>query len=63
MVPMDNVELQKKRQEHRVVFTATSAHLLTHAYMMIFPSVLILTHSTGLAIDSGTLIIAAIWKI
>lgn len=42
---MDNVELQKKRQEHRVVFTATSAHLLTHAYMMIFPSVLILIAS------------------
>jgi len=30
------------RQEHRIVFVATSAHMLTHAYMMIFPTVLVL---------------------
>ncbi len=30
------------RQEHKVVFVATSAHMLTHAYMMIFPTVLVL---------------------
>lgn len=30
------------RREHRVVFVATSAHMLTHAYMMIFPTVLVL---------------------
>ena len=29
-------------RENRVVFVATSAHLLTHAYMMIFPTVLVL---------------------
>jgi len=30
------------KREHRVVFVATSAHMLTHAYMMIFPAVLVL---------------------
>ncbi|PXF56730.1 MAG: hypothetical protein C4B58_12295 [Deltaproteobacteria bacterium] len=39
---MNSVELQKKRQENKVVFIATSAHMLTHAYMMIFPTVLVL---------------------
>ncbi|MBW2163052.1 MAG: MFS transporter, partial [Deltaproteobacteria bacterium] len=39
---MDSVELQKKRRENKVVFIATSAHMLTHAYMMIFPTVLVL---------------------
>ena len=39
---MDTVKLQKKSREHRVVFVATSAHMLTHAYMMIFPTVLVL---------------------
>ena len=39
---MDTVKLQKARREHKVVFVATSAHLLTHAYMMIFPAVLVL---------------------
>ena len=39
---MDSVRLQKTRREHRVVFVATSAHMLTHAYMMIFPTVLVL---------------------
>jgi MFS family permease len=39
---MDSIELQKKRRENKVVFIATSAHMLTHAYMMIFPTVLVL---------------------
>lgn len=39
---MDTVTVQKARQERRVVFVATSAHMLTHAYMMIFPTVLVL---------------------
>ena len=42
---MDTVKRQKTRQEHRVVFAATSAHMLTHAYMMIFPTVLVLIAS------------------
>ena len=39
---MDNMKHQKAQQEQRVVFSATAAHLLTHAYMMIFPTVLVL---------------------
>ncbi|MHC4636590.1 MAG: MFS transporter [Planctomycetota bacterium] len=35
-------------QEGKVVFTAASAHLLTHAYMMIFPTVLVLIASDPL---------------
>ena len=34
--------MPETRQEHRVVMAATSAHMLTHAYMMIFPAVLVL---------------------
>ena len=30
------------KEDKRVVFVATSAHMLTHAYMMIFPTVLVL---------------------
>ncbi len=33
---------ENKGQEWRIVLVATSAHMLTHAYMMIFPTVLIL---------------------
>jgi MFS family permease len=39
---MDSIELPEKRRENKVVFIATSAHMLTHAYMMIFPTVLVL---------------------
>ena len=39
---MDTLTPQKAELEQRVVFSATSAHLLTHAYMMIFPTVLVL---------------------
>ncbi|MBW2466090.1 MAG: MFS transporter [Deltaproteobacteria bacterium] len=39
---MDNIKQQKAQQERQVVFAATSAHMLTHAYMMIFPTVLVL---------------------
>ena len=39
---MDNIKQQKTQLERRVVFAATSVHMLTHAYMMIFPTVLVL---------------------
>jgi MFS family permease len=42
---MDSAKQQKTSRERRVVFVATSAHMLTHAYMMIFPTVLVLLAS------------------
>jgi MFS family permease len=45
---MDNIKHQKAQVEQRVVFAATAAHLLTHAYMMIFPTVLVLIASDPL---------------
>ncbi len=41
------------RRENRVVFIATATHMLTHAYMMIFPTVLVLlARDPGLSTNS-----------
>jgi MFS family permease len=39
---MGGIRPEGAARERRVVFMATAAHMLTHAYMMIFPAVLVL---------------------
>jgi len=48
MGPMGSARPQEMRREKGVVLVATSAHLLTHAYMMIFPAVLVLMRNDPL---------------